>query len=373
MSDRSQTPLPQNATIGIIGGGQLGRMLCIAAAELGYRSIILEPDINAPAAQVANDQIMAAYDDSVALESLASQADMITYEFENVPAGAIHQLEALRPVHPNSHALTIAQDRLLEKQMAQEIGAQPAAFFPIDTLDDLKNGLAQTGYPAILKTRRLGYDGKGQVKIDKPEQAEQAFEAMNGQDAILEAFVNFDCEISIIAARNQDGTFVSYDLVENVHEHHILARSTVPARIHPHVAQAAQTIADKIARHLNYVGVFAVEFFVEQAQSADFSIYVNEMAPRVHNSGHWTEAACIISQFEQHIRAIAGLPLMPATRHSNCVMQNLIGDQVNNLTSFLENPDAKIQLYGKQDIRTGRKMGHVTIISKNSDKIGKKT
>lgn len=356
-------PLKPNSTIGIIGGGQLGRMLCIASAELGYRTIILEPDPNAPAAQVANDQIMADYDDEIALESLAKLADIITYEFENVPSQTIEQLEAERPVHPNARALMIAQDRLLEKQMAEEIGARPAPFYPVNNLEDLDRGLAQTGYPAILKTRRLGYDGKGQVKIENPDEADSALHSMNGQDAILEAFVNFECEISIIAARNQDGTFSAYDIVENVHKNHILSTSTVPASIHIKVAQEAENIADRIAQHLNYVGVFAVEFFVENAKTENFKIYLNEIAPRVHNSGHWTEAACTISQFEQHIRAIVGLPLMPPTRHSDCVMHNIIGPQIDELEPCFTNPNAKIQLYGKVETRDGRKMGHVTILS----------
>lgn len=356
-------PLPPNSTIGIIGGGQLGRMLCIASAELGYRTIILEPDQNAPAAQVANDQIIAAYDDEIALESLANLADIITYEFENVPSQTVERLEAKLPVEPNSKALMIAQDRLLEKQMSEEIGARPAPFYPVNNLEDLEKGLSQTGYPAILKTRRLGYDGKGQVKIEKSDDADSALKAMNGQDAILEAFVNFECEISIIGARNQDGTFIAYDIVENVHTNHILSSSTVPADIHTKVAQEAKDIARRIAQHLNYVGVFAVEFFVEHAKTENFKIYVNEIAPRVHNSGHWTEAACIISQFEQHIRAIAGLPLMPPTRHSDCVMHNIIGTQIDKLEPYFTNPDAKIQLYGKRETRDGRKMGHVTILS----------
>lgn len=366
MINQSQAPLPPNSTIGIIGGGQLGRMLCIAAAELGFRTIILEPDPNAPAAQVANDQIIAAYDDEIALESLAEQAQIITYEFENVPAQAIIQMETSRPVHPNSSALTIAQDRLLEKQMAQDIGAQPAQFFAINSLKDLQAGLLQTGYPAILKTRRLGYDGKGQFKIDSPDQSQEAFETMDGQDAILEAFVHFECEISIIAARHQNGAFTAYDIVENVHKNQILSSSTVPANIHAQVAEAAADIAKKIADHLNYVGIFAVEFFIENAKSEDFKIYVNEIAPRVHNSGHWTEAACTISQFEQHIRAISGLPVIEPRRHSDCVMHNIIGRHIDDLKPFLENPNAKIQLYGKLEARDGRKMGHVTIVSNRS-------
>lgn len=362
-ADHRQAPLPANATIGIMGGGQLGRMLCIAAAELGYRTIILEPDPNAPAAQTANDQIIAAYDDEIALESLADQCDVITYEFENVPADAVAQLAQIIPAHPNAQALHLSQDRLLEKQMAVEIGAQPAPYHAVNSLKDLNAGLEKIGYPAILKTRRLGYDGKGQVKINGPEDVDAAFDKMAGQDAILEGFIEFDREISVIAARNKQGEFAAFDVVENVHENQILATSKVPASITASIQKAAMDIAHKIAEHLDYVGVFAVEFFLAQNNGEDFALYVNEMAPRVHNSGHWTEAACVISQFEQHIRAISGLNLIAPKRHSDCVMYNLIGHDIDQLESYRQNPNAKLHLYGKLKVRQGRKMGHVTIIS----------
>lgn len=356
------TALAPNSTIGIIGGGQLGRMLAMAAAQLGYQTVILEPDPNAPAAQVANDQIIATYDDEIALESLADQCDVITYEFENVPSLAIESLENVIPVYPGAQALKISQDRLMEKQMANKIGAKTAGFHAVDTLQDLKDGITQTGLPAILKTRRLGYDGKGQVKIDSTEDLPTAFQAMGGQEAILEAFVNFDCEVSVIAARAIDGSFQSFDIAENIHKNHILHTSTVPAKVHKDVVTSAIECAQKIAEHLNYVGVFAVEFFVENANSNEFNICVNEIAPRVHNSGHWTEAACVTSQFEQHIRAIAGLPLSNAERHSDCTMLNLIGEDVNNLEEHAAVDDAKIHLYGKLEARTGRKMGHITFL-----------
>lgn len=366
MNERSirgvSTRLAPNSTIGIIGGGQLGRMLAMAAAQLGYRTVILEPDPNAPASQVANDQILAAYDDEIALESLTDQCDVITYEFENVPASAIERLEETSNVYPGSKALKISQDRLLEKQMVEEIGARPAQFFKIDTIDDLKAGVAETGTPAILKTRRLGYDGKGQVRINAPEEITSAFDAMAGQDAILEAFVDFNCEISVIGARDTQGNFAAFDIAENIHKNHILDTSTIPANVGDEIADAAIKIAKKIAEHLNYIGVFAVEFFVKDSSSGDFDIFVNEIAPRVHNSGHWTEAACTISQFEQHIRAISGLPLGSSERHSDCVMQNLIGDDILNVAEIAKRSDAKIHLYGKLEARPGRKMGHVTYL-----------
>lgn len=359
----SSNALKPNSTIGIIGGGQLGRMLAMAAAQLGFRTIILEPDPNAPAAQVANDQIMATYDDEIALESLAQQCDVITYEFENVPASAVEMLEDVSNVYPGSKALKISQDRLLEKENAVSIGATPAEFFKVNTIEELQAGLKKVGYPAILKTRRMGYDGKGQVRINSEADVVSAIEAMNDQDAILEAFISFSCEISVIAARSQTGTFSSFDIAENIHKNHILDTSTIPAKIHDDVAAKAIEITKKIADNLDYVGVFAVEFFVEDAQTVNFSLYVNEIAPRVHNSGHWTEAACSVSQFEQHIRAISGLALGDPSRHSNCVMHNLIGDDVNDLPSLCEKSNTKIHLYGKLEARTGRKMGHVTYLS----------
>lgn len=354
--------LTPNSTIGIIGGGQLGRMLAMAAAQLGYRTVILEPDPYAPAAQVANDQIIAAYDDEIALESLAEQCDVITYEFENVPSTSIEALQETSAVYPGAKALKISQDRLLEKKMAQDIGANTAGFAAVNSLAQLEQGLGQTGYPAILKTRRMGYDGKGQVRLNSPDDIQSAFDGMAGQDAILEAFVDFSCEISVIAVRGIDGTFQAFDIAENVHKNHILHTSTIPAKIHGEVAKMAIKTAERIADHLEYVGVFAVEYFVEKAQSPDFKLYVNEIAPRVHNSGHWTEAACATSQFEQHIRAIAGLALADGKRHSDCVMQNLIGNDVDTIGKLAQKNGAKIHLYGKLEARAGRKMGHVTFL-----------
>ena len=358
--------LPPGAVIGIIGGGQLGRMLAMAAARLGYQTIILEPDSNAPAAQVANTQIVAAYDDPTALQELADLCDVVTYEFENVPVKAVQWLEARVPVRPGSKALEVAQDRLLEKAMARQLGAETALFAAVSSRIDLDNALAVTGLPAVLKTTRLGYDGKGQAKLLRPEDANTAFEAMLGQMAILESFVHFDCEVSVVAARGISGEVRAFDVAENEHRNHILHTSTVPSSLGSEAQSEALRIATAIAGHLDYVGVFAVEFFAVR-DGDRHHLMVNEIAPRVHNSGHWTEAACAISQFEQHIRAITGLPLGDARRHSDCVMENLIGDDINNVVELAGESDAVLHLYGKSEARPGRKMGHVTRISQRTE------
>lgn len=358
----SAAPLAPGSVIGIIGGGQLARMLAMAAARLGYKTIVLEPDAFAPAAQVANTQIVAGYDDPEALDQLALTADVITYEFENVPVATVERLETTHPVRPGSKALKVAQDRLSEKTMAQQLGAETARFAAVNSRADLDLAIAATGLPAVLKTTRLGYDGKGQAKIMTEADADYAFAAMSGQAAILESFVDFECEISVIAARSTTGEFSAFDVVENEHRNHILHTSTVPSRLGPAVSTEAMAIAARIAEHLDYVGVFAVEFFAV-ADGASHRLLVNEIAPRVHNSGHWTEAACAISQFEQHIRAITGLPLGNPKRHSDCVMENLIGNDVDRVPEIAAEANAVIHLYGKAEARPGRKMGHFTRIS----------
>ncbi|WP_420407217.1 5-(carboxyamino)imidazole ribonucleotide synthase [Hoeflea sp.] len=358
----TQTPLKPGSTIGIIGGGQLGRMLAMAAARLGYRTVILEPQPDAPAAQVANSQIVAEYDDPSALEKLVGLCDVVTYEFENVPVAAVEWLEAKIPVRPGSKALKVAQDRLLEKSMARDLGAETAAFASVSRRSDLDAAMEATGLPAVLKTTRLGYDGKGQANITHPGEADVAFESMNGQMAILESFVHFQCEVSVVAARSVSGEVVAYDVAENVHRNHMLHTSSVPASLGPEAQSRALTIASSIAAHLDYVGVMAVEFFAVR-DGDQHRLLVNEIAPRVHNSGHWTEAACAVSQFEQHIRAIAGLPLGDSARHSDCVMENLIGNDIDEIARIAEEPGAVIHHYGKAEARPGRKMGHVTRIS----------
>jgi len=345
------------STIGIIGGGQLGRMLAMAAARLNFRTIILEPQPDCPAAQVANEQIVAAYDDPAALERLAASCDVVTYEFENVPVGAAEALAKTRPVYPPAKALEVAQDRLHEKRFLNQCGIETARFHAIDSQEDLERALADFGGQGVLKTRRLGYDGKGQrVFRSADESAAGVFDAMGGVPLILESFVAFEREVSVIAARSISGEIEAFDLAENVHRNGILHTSTLPARISSSTADAARQAAERLLSGLSYVGVIGMEFFV----MADGTLIANEIAPRVHNSGHWTEAACVVSQFEQHIRAVAGLPLGNPARHSDCVMTNLIGDDIEQLNDWLSRPHVLVHLYGKAESRPGRKMGHVT-------------
>ncbi|MBZ9870854.1 5-(carboxyamino)imidazole ribonucleotide synthase [Mesorhizobium sp. BR1-1-9] len=352
------------STIGIIGGGQLGRMLAMAAARLGYRTVVLEPQPDCPAAQVANRQITAAYDDPTALAELAAASSVVTYEFENVPVAAANALAAQVPVYPPPRALDVAQDRVNEKTFLNGIGIATADFRPVDTDDELTAALKAFDGSGILKTRRMGYDGKGQRVFRDTQAGDFAgtCEAMGNVPLILESFVPFECEVSVIAARGIEGAVAAYDPAENVHRNGILHTSTVPAAIAPRTAEAARAAASKILSALDYVGVIGVEFFV----LADGSLLANEIAPRVHNSGHWTEAACIVSQFEQHIRAVAGLPLGSPNRHSDCVMENLIGDDILRVPELLAEPDLMLHLYGKAEARPGRKMGHFTRISRRA-------
>lgn len=344
-------------TIGIIGGGQLARMLAMAAARLNFRTIILEPQIDCPAAQVANSQIVAAYDDHAALERLAAECDVVTYEFENVPVSAAEMLAQTLPVYPPPKALAVSQDRVSEKQFLNGCGIETARFHAIDSQEQLERALADFSGQGVLKTRRLGYDGKGQrVFKGASDNAEGAYPALGSVPLVLESFVAFEREISIIAARGTDGTIACFDPAENIHRHGILHTSTVPASISETTAEAARLAATAILTALGYVGVIGVEFFV----LADGTLIANEIAPRVHNSGHWTEAACVVSQFEQHIRAVAGLALSDGSRHSDCVMQNLIGDDIGDVPAWLAKPNTLVHLYGKTEARPGRKMGHVT-------------
>ena len=344
-------------TIGIIGGGQLGRMLAMAAARLNFRTIILELQTDCPAAQVSNEQIVAAYDDPAALSELAKRCDVVTYEFENVPVTAAEKLAAEVAVYPPPKALEMAQDRLTEKRFINGCGIPTARFHAIDNQADLEAALTDFGGQGVLKTRRLGYDGKGQrVYRSAADCAEGGYAALGGVPLILESLISFEREISIIAARGMDGTIACYDPAENVHRNGILHTSTLPSGISEQTAAAAREAAEKILTALGYVGVIGIEFFA----LADGSLIANEMAPRVHNSGHWTEAACVISQFEQHIRAVTGLPLGNAGRHSDCVMTNLIGDDILTLPEWLARDNVLVHLYGKTEARPGRKMGHVT-------------
>ena len=350
--------LAPGATIGIIGGGQLGRMLAMAAARLGYRTLVLEPQADCPAAQVANMQIAAAYDDAQALARLARECAIVTYEFENVPVEAARALGLDVPVFPPPRALEVAQDRLIEKTELNRMGIATARFLRVDSDADLAAALETFGGDGVLKTRRLGYDGKGQRVFRGASAADAAgaFSAMGGVPLILEELVPFEREISVIAARGRDGAVVAYDPAENVHRDGILHTSTVPATAAPETLAAARAAASAILEGLDYVGVVGVELFV----LADGRVLANEIAPRVHNSGHWTEGACAVSQFEQHIRAVAGLKLGDPARHSDCVMENLIGDDIFRAPKLLAEPGLVLHLYGKAESRPGRKMGHFT-------------
>lgn len=353
--------LPPGSTVGIIGGGQLGRMLAMAAARLGYCTVVLDPQPDCPAAQTANHQIVAAYDDPQALADLSGRCDVATYEFENVPVAAAEKLAKNLAVLPPPLALERAQDRLIEKTFLNDIGVETAPYHAIDSDADLAAGLADFGGSGVLKTRRLGYDGKGQIVFRNitGNSAEGACAQMGNVPLILEGLIPFVMEVSVIAARGRDGAMAAFDIVRNVHRDGILATSTVPAAVSETVAQAAEHAAFQVLEALDYAGVIGVEFFVLE----DGGLLANEFAPRVHNSGHWTEAACAVSQFEQHIRAVCGLPLGDTGRHSDCVMENLIGDGVDRVPAILGLSDAVLHLYGKTETRPGRKMGHVTRLS----------
>jgi 5-(carboxyamino)imidazole ribonucleotide synthase len=349
--------LPTGSTIGILGGGQLGRMLSVAASRLGYKTHIYEPGA-APAGDVAAKVTQGAYDDLDALARFAGSVDLITYEFENIPADALNVLSATTPLSPSRRALEVSQDRLTEKNFLTGIGLTTAPFAAVDNAEDLAKAIEAIGTPAILKTRRFGYDGKGQARLMSPGDAAQALSDMNGAPAILEGFIDFSREISVIAARGQDGSISCYDPGENVHENGILATTTVPAAIGPSLRSDAVLLAARILNALDYVGVMGVELFVTPQ-----GLFVNEIAPRVHNSGHWTQAGCAVDQFEQHIRAIAGWPLGDGKRHANVVMENLIGNDVNKAPQLAAQPGTQIHLYGKADTRPGRKMGHVNRVT----------
>ncbi len=349
--------LPIGATIGILGGGQLGRMLSVAASRLGLKTCIFEPGGDCPASHVANFHFQKEYSDIEALKRFAESVDVVTYEFENIPTEALDVIEAITPIHPNRRALATAQDRLIEKAFLLDLGLNVAPFAPVSNAAELETAIAKVGTPSILKTTRLGYDGKGQARLMSPADAEAALSAMQGAPAVLEGFVEFSHEVSVIAARNPDGAIACYDPGENLHKDGILATTTIPARLTASQRTDAVLIAAKILNALEYVGVMGVELFVTPK-----ALIVNEIAPRVHNSGHWTQNGCQIDQFEQHIRAISGWPLGDGTRHSNVVMENLIGDDVSRIPTLATEGHA-IHLYGKADAKPGRKMGHVNKVT----------
>ena len=351
--------LAPEATIGILGGGQLGRMLALAAARLGLRCHVYSPEPQSCAFDVAHQHTVASYDDVEALARFADAVDVVTYEFENVPAQAAAVLTAHRPVFPDPAVLATTQDRLAEKRFVAGLGIPTAPFAPVSSAAEAETAVARLGRPAVLKTRRLGYDGKGQTRIGPGDEAGAAWTRLGEVDCILEGFVTFAREVSVVAARGRDGAVACFDVTENEHRDHILYKSTVPAAVSPALAAEARRIAETIAAAFAYVGVLAVEMFVV-ADGAGQTLLVNEIAPRVHNSGHWTIDGATVSQFEQHIRAVAGWPLGAPLRHGRVEMVNLIGAEVADHARWLAVPGACVHLYGKGEARPGRKMGHVT-------------
>lgn len=352
-------PLPSGATIGILGGGQLGRMLALAAARLGLKSHIYCPDPQSPAFDVTPLKTVADYDDEAALTRFAAAVDVVTYEFENVPAATAEILSRLKPLRPGANALAISQDRLAEKSFLSSKNIPVAPYRAVTSRAELDAAIAELGLPAVLKTTRLGYDGKGQRVLREAGDAAAAFAELKPHPLVLEAFVPFEKEISVVAARGADGTVRSFDAAENVHRHHILHTSSVPADVPAGVEKHAAMLAKVIVVALDYVGVLGVEFFVVGGERP--SLLVNEIAPRVHNSGHWTEAVCLVDQFEQHIRAVAGWPLGDPGRLADVVMENLVGDEIGRVPGDV-GPDAQVHVYGKAEARPGRKMGHINRI-----------
>jgi 5-(carboxyamino)imidazole ribonucleotide synthase len=354
-------PVGPDATIGILGGGQLGRMLAMAASRLGFKCHVLCPDPSSPAFDVVHRITEADYSDMAALDRFADDVDVVTYEFENVPVETAAFLAARKPVLPDPQVLAVTQDRLAEKDFVVSLGIATAPYAAAACESELAEAVSSVGLPAVLKTRRFGYDGKGQATLRPDDSAIAAWTAVGRQPAIVEAWVPFEREISVVAARDRDGRIECFDVAENEHSNHILKVSRVPADVTPAVADEARRIAGRIAEAFDYVGVLAVEMFVV-ADGVGHIVVVNEIAPRVHNSGHWTLDGCSVSQFEQHVRAVAGWPLAVPLRYGRAEMVNLIGDEIAAYRQWLNVPGACIHLYGKQTVRSGRKMGHVTRI-----------
>lgn len=373
MSQQKSPILVPPSTIGILGGGQLGRMLAIAGRNMGYRFITLDPTPNSPCGQAADGQIIATYDDVEAARELAKQSDIITYEFENVDAKVAALLESESYVPQGSRLLYTTQHRLREKKAIVAAGAPVAPYREIGSLDDLQQAVAELGLPSVLKTATGGYDGKGQFVIRRPEQVEEAFQALEPAktELVLEQFIRFEKEVSVIAARNPDGQVKTFPVAENIHIDNILHVSIVPARIAKDVASRAEKLAKSIAETLNVVGLIAVELFV----TADGELYVNELAPRPHNSGHYTMEACRTSQFEQHLRAICNLPLGDTSLMQPVVMVNLLGQHVTPTLAWMQTEDAtavgmtaKVHLYGKEEAKAQRKMGHINLLTEDLER-----
>jgi 5-(carboxyamino)imidazole ribonucleotide synthase len=354
-ADKGQSFAP-GATIGILGGGQLGRMTALAAARLGFRTHVFCPEPDSPTAQVTPHATVAAYDDRAALARFAAAVDVVTFEFENIPDSTAAFLAERKPTRPAPRVLHIAQQRLREKDFLASIDVPVTRYAPVPSPAALADALRDIGAPAILKSAQFGYDGKGQVRLAADADLDAAWRRMGADLGILEAEVDFALEASVIIARGPDGAAALYPPVENRHKHHILDETIAPARLAPETVQQAEDIARKIAAALDLVGLLAVEMFITR----DGAVLVNELAPRPHNSGHWTIDACITSQFEQFVRAVCGLPLGSTAHHSDAVMKNLIGDEVHQWREILADPAARLHLYGKSEARPGRKMGHVT-------------
>lgn len=350
--------LPPGSVIGMLGGGQLGRMMALAAARLGLSVHVYCPDPDSPAFDVARDHTVAAYDDEAALAAFAQRCDVVSYEFENVPARAAEVIAERTLLRPGALALATSQDRLAEKTFLNGAGAEVAPFAPIDGVGDIDAAIAVTGLPAIVKTRRFGYDGKGQRKVDSREALVAAVAELGGRDLILEGLIPFALEVSAIVVRSANGESAVYDIGENTHANHILKETRVPARLAPSTAEAAVARGRRIADALDYVGVLGVELFVVR-DAAGERLIVNEIAPRVHNSGHWTEDGAVTSQFENHVRAIAGWPIGSVKTIAPTVMENLIGAEADAWAEIVSDPKARLHLYGKAESRPGRKMGHV--------------
>ena len=351
--------LISGSTIGILGGGQLGQMLSMAASRLGFKTHIFEPSENPPASNVASKFTRAEYDDYDALKQFASSVDVVTYEFENIPTAALDIIETQSEIFPNREALKISQDRLIEKEFINKLGFKTASFCEVNSIEELIHAINQIGAPSILKTRRFGYDGKGQVKVQPSSKPEEIWKNLGEKALILEGFINFSSEFSVIGSRSKDGQISCFDPGENVHKDGILRTTTVPAHLTNQQKTEAVLITAKILETLKYVGVIGIEFFLEKN-----SLVINEFAPRVHNSGHWTQNGCTVDQFEQHIRAITGWKLGNAERHSDVIMENLIGDEIYKTNQLVEDGSIALHLYGKADVNPSRKMGHFNRIKK---------
>ncbi|HEV7266345.1 MAG TPA: 5-(carboxyamino)imidazole ribonucleotide synthase [Falsiroseomonas sp.] len=350
-------PLPPGSTIGILGGGQLGRMSALAAARLGYRCHVYAPEADSPGMQVAAARSVAGYEDAASLAAFAAAVDVVTFEFENVPAATLDILAPLVPCRPGVEALRIGQDRVLEKRFFETAGLPVGPWREVASRAELDAAVAALGLPAVLKTTRLGYDGRGQAVLRAPQDLDAAWERLAPRPLILEAFIPFEREVSAIAARGADGTVVTFDATENRHSHHILDLSIAPAQVAVEVAMAARAQVARLAEGLGLVGLLALEMFL----LPDGRLLANEMAPRPHNSGHWTMDACLCGQFEMHVRAVAGLPLPDPARHHDIVMKNLVGPESHaRWLDLAAQPGVALHLYGKAEARAGRKLGHAT-------------